>query len=391
MRILNKALWLLLIIPLTANAGMQETYNKALQAHADKKFSQAFELFHELASQGESYSQKAICVMYEKGEGVSQDIKQAVSWCEKAANSGNGQAQVKMGSYYFNGKGVKKDTDKAEIWYRKAAKAGMSGGQAMLGVFYMNGISVNKSYLKAEQWFTKSAKQNNQSVFVPLAKALYQQQKYLEAEKWLLKSAAAYNVKAYNELGDVYNKLGIDKKALKWYAKAAEAGDAGAMGTIGAKYYLDGVLGFERNVQQARIWFTLAASKGSFTAEIFRDQYGAANISKQQLNSKMFLALQIKKLLHPGFIEIKKGEALDLQKEYAAAHKPFEMAKFYLEKGNAAKATNYFYEMGRVGIKLKNKNTVKVAIQELKKVVQQFHFKKAEKMAKKLKKLSKRL
>jgi TPR repeat protein len=47
--------------------------------------------------------------MYDNGEGVPKDEKQAVAWYKKAADQGYAQAQLNIGSMYDNGEGVQKD------------------------------------------------------------------------------------------------------------------------------------------------------------------------------------------------------------------------------------------------------------------------------------------
>ena len=44
--------------------------------------------------------------MYDNGQGVTQDYKQAVYWFEKAATQGLAKAQYNLGLMYSNGQGV---------------------------------------------------------------------------------------------------------------------------------------------------------------------------------------------------------------------------------------------------------------------------------------------
>lgn len=62
--------------------------------------------------------------MYEKGQGVSQDDKQAVVWYRKSAEQGNQFAQYILAIMYIKGKGVAQDYKQAAIWFRKAAEQG---------------------------------------------------------------------------------------------------------------------------------------------------------------------------------------------------------------------------------------------------------------------------
>ena len=63
-------------------------------------------------------------MMYDKGQGVSQDYEVAIKWYRLAAEQGLADAQFHLGDMYFNGRGVPQDYEAAEKWYRLAAKQG---------------------------------------------------------------------------------------------------------------------------------------------------------------------------------------------------------------------------------------------------------------------------
>ena len=47
------------------------------------------------------------------GDGVKQDMSQAIYWWRKAADQGDAEAQFNLGLSYFNGGGVKQDMSQA--------------------------------------------------------------------------------------------------------------------------------------------------------------------------------------------------------------------------------------------------------------------------------------
>ena len=51
---------------------------------------------------------------YRDGKGVTQDLKKALYWYEKAAEMGHARAQSNLGQMYGNGEGVAQD-DKTKI------------------------------------------------------------------------------------------------------------------------------------------------------------------------------------------------------------------------------------------------------------------------------------
>ena len=106
--------------------------------------------------------------MYEKGEGVKQDTKEALKWYRKAAQQGVAHAQYNLGIMYDNGRGVKQDTSEAVAWYRKAVEQGHADAQYNLGASYHNGKGVLQDSAKALPWFQLAAEQGH----APALKAL---------------------------------------------------------------------------------------------------------------------------------------------------------------------------------------------------------------------------
>ena len=63
--------------------------------------------------------------MYEKGEGVDEDLSQAGKWYDLAAQSGDANAQNRIGDLAY----VTKEYETAFQWYLKAAKQGNADAQ----------------------------------------------------------------------------------------------------------------------------------------------------------------------------------------------------------------------------------------------------------------------
>jgi len=76
--------------------------------------------------------------MYEQGDGVKQNWKEAAIWFRKAAEQGFDQAQLKLGLMYFRGQGVKQDKKEAFRWLGKAAAQGSDEAIKTLEVFGMH-------------------------------------------------------------------------------------------------------------------------------------------------------------------------------------------------------------------------------------------------------------
>ena len=59
--------------------------------------------------------------MYRSGDGVPEDLSQAIQWITRAAEKGHAEAQYKLGDMYTNGTGVRKDDVQAYAWTNLAA------------------------------------------------------------------------------------------------------------------------------------------------------------------------------------------------------------------------------------------------------------------------------
>ena len=110
-----------------------------VRAYDRGDYASAFREFRALAEQGNASAQFNLGFMYDNGEGVSEDDRQAVFWYRKAAEQGDASAQYNLGLMYDNGEGVPEDDRLAAFWYRKAAKQGNASAQLNLGLMYTMG------------------------------------------------------------------------------------------------------------------------------------------------------------------------------------------------------------------------------------------------------------
>ena len=108
------------------------------------------------AEQGNADSQYNIGNMYTKGNGTNMDLREAVSWYEKAASQGHIKAAYKIGLAHYEGSGVKKSGKQALKWFDIAAENGYAPAQYYLGKIYAEGNGVRRDYSKALDWFTKA-------------------------------------------------------------------------------------------------------------------------------------------------------------------------------------------------------------------------------------------
>ena len=75
-------------------------------------------------------------LMYEEGQCVPQNFKEALVWFRKAAVQRDAGAQCNLGLMYNQGLGLRQNFKEALAWFRKAADQGHAGAQCSLGVMY---------------------------------------------------------------------------------------------------------------------------------------------------------------------------------------------------------------------------------------------------------------
>nr|HPR90113.1 tetratricopeptide repeat protein [Synergistaceae bacterium] len=113
----------------------------------------------EKALMGDIEAQNELGWMYDTGEGMPENVEEAVKWYRKAAEQGNSVAQANLAWMYEKGRGVPLDLQLAVEWYSKAAEQGLPRAQNNLGVLYEYGTGVPKDEKKAVELYTKAAEQ----------------------------------------------------------------------------------------------------------------------------------------------------------------------------------------------------------------------------------------
>lgn len=129
------------------------------------------------AEQGHAEAQYNLGICLTRGEGIAKDDQQALHWFEKATRQGHPEArfyvikrsaqrgspvaQYALGVLYEKGEGVSQNLEKAIAAYRKAAEAGHADAQFELGRRYSNGDGLRKNSAHAISWLEKAAAQKH--------------------------------------------------------------------------------------------------------------------------------------------------------------------------------------------------------------------------------------
>lgn len=107
-----------------------------------------------LANKGDSDAQYDLGWMYESGEGVKKDLKEAFKWFSLAAKQGDAGAQFNLGWMYESGEGATKNPKEALKYYELAANQGDPDAQYSLGLMLANGEGCPQDLVGAYMWFT---------------------------------------------------------------------------------------------------------------------------------------------------------------------------------------------------------------------------------------------
>ena len=130
-----------------------------------------FQALLEEARAGDPVAQNSLGVMYYTGEAVSttvtgevldNDPELAAGWFYRSAEQGYADAQFNLGLIYANGEGVAQDMNEAVELFKKAAEQGHVDAQNNLGALYFMGEGVTRDEDKAIDWFEKAAAQGNE-------------------------------------------------------------------------------------------------------------------------------------------------------------------------------------------------------------------------------------
>ncbi len=91
-------------------------YSAGREAYSIKNYTVALREFKADDTPNSLYM---VGVMYENGEGVEKDKKEAATWYRKSAEKGFAPAQYKLGQLYERGEGVPQDKQEALKWYKR--------------------------------------------------------------------------------------------------------------------------------------------------------------------------------------------------------------------------------------------------------------------------------
>ena len=190
-----------------------------------------FEELLRLVKQRDATAQFNLGEMYQYGQGVPQDYKEAEKWYRLAAEQGNLDAQIRLAFGYYFGEGIPRDHEEAAKWYRLAADQGDETGQFWLG------------------FICEMATVSPRTTRTPRSGIVWRRNRETQ---WRNGASAGCMSEAKVSPQDY-------KEALKWYRRAAEQGHEDAQYRLGIMY--EAGQGVPQDYIQAHTWFNLAGAR----------------------------------------------------------------------------------------------------------------------------------
>lgn len=238
----------------------------------------AFKWIKTAAEQNHVEAQYNLGVMYYyKNQCVTHDIRNAITYFEKAERQGHAIAPYGLGLIYKQGKGVIRDTEKAIAYFQQAAEKGCVDAQVELGIMYYKGKDIKRNRNQAIAYFKQAAETGYIQAQSYLGKIYYSDirfRNYKQAIKYLTLAAKQGDTKSSFYLGEIY-QYGLGTKAnqataIKYYTEAAKRGDVNAQYSLGmlylnrekAKGKIKGGSEVPGSLEEAYKWLIAAANQG---------------------------------------------------------------------------------------------------------------------------------
>jgi uncharacterized protein len=152
-------------------------------------------LWKQAAEAGHARAQFYLGVCYDEGNGVENDLVEAMRWYRQAAESGHRVAQYNIALGYRKGEGVPVDKEATVYWLTRAAEAGYAEAQRDLGYCYHEGDGISIDFIAAAHWYRKAAKSGDAIACYNLYLSYHDGDGVKASERWSqywLQKAAAY-------------------------------------------------------------------------------------------------------------------------------------------------------------------------------------------------------
>jgi len=215
-----------------------------------------------------------LAAAYFTGKGVTQDVRMAAHWYERAAESGDPEAENEIGFLYQTGVGVPADAARALHWYQLAASSGYVKARVNLGVLYFWGIGVAKNHDLAARYFRDAFAKGSGAAASYLGDMYYfgigVERDAATAERWYTSGAKLHDPLASYDLGTLFSVAPDHAhdfaKASVLLRGAASDGYVPAMHSLGLLLIRHPELA--RSANEARALIQDASAAGSWRSSV---------------------------------------------------------------------------------------------------------------------------
>ncbi len=129
----------------------------ALENQSSTDKNKIISLYEKAAAKDDAYALNNLAVCYLLGDGIRQNVKQAVKHFEKAVKLGDDYAMVNLADCYAIGNGVTKNDKKAFELYKQAAEKNNVDGIRNMADCLLNGIGTKQDFKLAMEMYKKAA------------------------------------------------------------------------------------------------------------------------------------------------------------------------------------------------------------------------------------------
>jgi TonB family protein len=208
------------------------------------RFSQAAELYRQLAAQNVGVAELRLGWLDESGAGGEQSYALARAHYERAAALGALEANLRLGLMSLEGWGTPKDPGAAVAYLQLAAQAGYQPAQAILSQMYFTGAGVSRDLREALKWAEKAADTRNpaaQTLTGSIRQAASRLPRDVEsAREWYELSAEQQYAEGMRAMASTFLTAGASPdevdQGVRWLEWATESGDGRAAFQLAGLY-----------------------------------------------------------------------------------------------------------------------------------------------------------
>ncbi|KAI8884389.1 HCP-like protein [Backusella circina FSU 941] len=180
---------------------------------------------------GNADAQNNLGWIYDYGQSVLIDYKQAMDWYLKAHKNGNIYAANNIGLLYEKGRGVPKNYQIAMDWYLKSANSGNQYAQYNIAYLYERGLGMPVDKQQALEWYQRSENRGYRQAHEKIRKLNEQdyhldvkQRVQLEMEK-NLENSHGIAMQAQNQCNSFKNDIHELKSQIKTLQKTNQSSE----------------------------------------------------------------------------------------------------------------------------------------------------------------------